>query len=429
LKESEIGESRHRNYAVKTKDGSEKLIHVGSVTLGTGEQLVIYEDITERIRLEYQLLQAQKMEAVGTLAGGIAHNFNNLLMGIQGYTSLMLLETDSDNPFYERLKNIESLVRSGAKLTGQLLGYARGGKYEIKPISLNEVVEETSDTFGTTKKDISIHKELAQDLFSVKADKTLIEQILFNLYVNAADAMPGGGSLYLKTMNVTHEAMANKPYNVKPGNYVLLTVRDTGKGMSPETMERIFEPFFTTKGLASRTGLGLSSVYGSLKSHGGYVDVQSEISQGSTFYIYLPASEEVVEKEISIDEKPVMGSETILLVDDEYLILNAGAELIETLGYRILKAKSGPEAVKIYRKSKDAIDLVILDMVMPEMGGGEVYDKLKEMNPQAKVLLSSGYSIDGQAEEILRRGCDGFIQKPFNIKDLSQMLRKILDAK
>jgi two-component system cell cycle sensor histidine kinase/response regulator CckA len=393
-------------------------------------------DITERVKsqkemeiLERQVQHAQRMEAIGTLAGGIAHNFNNLLMGIRGYTSLMLLETDSDHPFHEWLKNIEKLVQSGARMSGQLLGYARGGRYEVKPIGLNDVVQETSDTFGTTRKDIKIHRELAEDLFGVKADKAQIEQILLNLYVNAADAMPGGGSLYLNTLNVTHEAMTNKPYAVKPGNYVLLTVRDTGGGMDKETMARIFEPFFTTKGLAKGTGLGLASVYGILKSHGGYIDVESEKGHGTKFYVYLPGSEEVVAKVISTDEKFVMGSETILLVDDEELVLDAGAQLIEAMGYRVLKAKNGAEAVEVYRRNRDTIDLVILDVVMPEMGGGETYDRLREIDTGIKVLLSSGYSLDGEAGEIMRRGCDGFIQKPFKLEKLSKKLREILDKR
>ena len=393
-------------------------------------------DITERVksqkemgRLERQVQHAQRMESIGTLAGGIAHNFNNLLMGIQGYTSLMLLETDTHHPFHEKFKNIEKLVQSGAKLSGQLLGYARGGKYEVNPISLNDVVQETSDTFGTTRKDIKVHRKLAANLFGVKADKAQIEQILLNLYVNAADAMPGGGKIYLNTMNATHEAMANKPYEIKPGNYVLLTVRDTGRGMDKETMERIFEPFFTTKGLAKGTGLGLASVYGILKNHGGYIDVESEKGHGTTFYVYLPASEEVVAKDISTDEKFVMGSETILLVDDEELVLDSGTQLIEAMGYRVLKAKSGAEAVEVYRKSKDTIDLVLLDVVMPEMGGGETYDKLREIDTGIKVLLSSGYSLDGEAGEIMRKGCDGFIQKPFNLEKLSRKLREILDKR
>jgi CheY-like chemotaxis protein len=379
--------------------------------------------------LERKVQHAQRMEAIGTLAGGIAHNFNNLLMGIQGYISLMLLDTDRDHPFYESFKNVEKLVQSGAKLSGQLLGYARGGRYEVKPISLNDVVQETSDTFGTTRKDIKIHRELAEDLFAVNADKIQIEQILLNLYVNAADAMHGGGGLYLNTKNVTHEAIANKPYQVKPGNYVLLTVRDTGRGMEKETMERMFEPFFTTKGLAKGTGLGLASVYGILKSHGGYIDAESEKGHGTTFYVYLPASEEVVVKDISTDEKFVRGNETILLVDDEELVLDAGAQLIEAMGYRVMRAKSGAEAVSIFRKSKDTIDLVILDVVMPEMGGGETYDRLRELDKETKVLLCSGYSLDGEAGEIMRRGCDGFIQKPFKMEKLSRKLREILDKR
>ncbi|GAI20404.1 unnamed protein product, partial [marine sediment metagenome] len=236
------------------------------------------------------------MEALGTLAGGIAHNFNNLLMSIQGNASLMLLETEPTHASYERLKNIEKSLQSGSRLTHQLLGYAREGRYEIKPTSLNQLIEETSNTFGTTKREIRIHRELAQDLLGIKADQGQIEQLLLNLYVNAADAMPGGGDLFLNTINVTHKDMRGKPYKPNPGNYVLLTVRDTGVGMDKKTMERVFDPFFTTKGLARGTGLGLASVYGVVKAHAGYIDVKSKKGHGTTFSIYLPASEKRVEK-------------------------------------------------------------------------------------------------------------------------------------
>ncbi len=391
--------------------------------------LVALRDITEQKMLEAQLHQAQKMEALGTIAGGIAHNFNNLLMGIMGNTSLMLLNTDPVHPNYGRLKTIEKQVQSGSRLTNQLLGYAREGKYEIESISLNRLVIETSNTFSATKKEIRVHTELADNLFGINADQGQIEQILLNLYVNAADAMPIGGNLFLKTMNITHKDMRDKPYKTKPGNYVLLTVRDTGAGMDKKIMEKIFDPFFTTKGFSKGTGLGLASVYGIVKSHGGYIDVDSRKGKGSIFSIYLPASD----KEVKEKEMPSVmlytGNETMLLVDDEDMILEVGSHMLETLGYKILTAKGGKEAVKIYKSNKRKISLVILDIVMPDMGGGEVYDKIKKINPGVKVLLSSGYDIESQAAEFLRPRCDGFIQKPFDIKTLSREIRKILNKK
>jgi signal transduction histidine kinase/ActR/RegA family two-component response regulator len=402
---------------------------------GTTEGFIeVVEDITESKRseeekekLEAQLAHAQRMEAVGTLAGGIAHNFNNLLMSIQGNASLMLLETDPTHPNYDRLRNIEKSLQNGSRLTCQLLGYAREGEYKIGLISLNQLVEESSKIFGTTKKEIRIYRELAEDLCGIEADQGQIEQILLNLYVNASDAMPNGGDLFLKTMNVTHKDMRGKPYEVKPGNYVLLTAKDTGVGMDKKTMEHIFDPFFTTKGLARGTGLGLASVYGTVKGHGGYIDVESKKGHGTIFSIYLPASEKRVEEPAKSAEKIIEGSGTILLVDDEEIVLDVGVQLLKALGYTVLEAKGGREAVEIYRERKDKIDMVLLDMIMPGMGGAEAYDRMKEINPEIKVLLSSGYSIDGQATEILERGCNGFIQKSFNMKELSRGIREILD--
>jgi PAS domain S-box-containing protein len=386
----------------------------------------VLRDITERKRLEAQLQYAQKIEAVGTLAGGVAHDFNNLLMGIQGNVSLMLMDMDSAHPDYERLKNIEKQIQSGARLTSHLLGYARKGKYEVKPLDLNQLVEETSDTFGRTKKEITIHQEPAEDSFPVEADPGQIEQVLLNLFVNASDAMPGGGKLILKTMNVTHKDMKGKLYEPKAGNYVLLTVTDTGIGMYKKTMERIFDPFFTTKEMGRGTGLGLASAYGIIKAHGGYIDVDSRRGHGTTFSIYLPATEKEVQRVVRTAERVAKGTGKVLLVDDEEVVLEVGQELLEATGYTVLTAKDGKEAIKVYRKNRDNIDIVVLDMVMPNMGGGEAYDRMKEMNPNVKVLLSSGFSIDGEASEILERGCSGFIQKPFTMKELSGEIGKIL---
>jgi PAS domain S-box-containing protein len=385
------------------------------------------KDITQSKRLEAQLQQAQKMEAIGTLAGGIAHDFNNLLTGIQGNVSLMLLDKDDTHPDYERLRNIEKQVQGGARLTSHLLGYARKGRYEVKPLSLNELVEETSHTFGRTQKAITIHQELAEDLFAIEADPGQIEQVLWNVYVNAADAMPRGGNLFLKTTNATHKDMKGKLYKPKPGNYVLLTVTDTGMGMGKKTMERVFDPFFTTKEMGRGTGLGLASAYGIIKAHGGYIDVDSTKEQGATFSIYLPASERKAHKAVKTAERFIRGTETVLLVDDEDVVLEVGQELLEAMGYQVLTAKDGKEAVKVFSKNRDKIDIVVLDVVMPNMGGGEAYDRMKEIDSDIKVVLSSGFSIDGEASEILERGCDAFIQKPFNMGGLSGRIREVLD--
>jgi two-component system cell cycle sensor histidine kinase/response regulator CckA len=426
LEGSTPDESRPRSFTVTCKDGSNKVILFRPVTVGSKDQFIIYEDITEKKYLEEQLQLAQKMEALGTLAGGIAHNFNNMLMGIMGNVSLALLDTDSKKPQYENLKNIEKLVESGSKLTSQLLGYAREGRYEIRPLSLNRLVKETSETFGTAKREIRIIRDLAQDLFAIEADQGQIEQALWNLYVNAADAITGSGELILKTSNVTNLHMAGKQYNPRPGNYVLLTVTDSGMGMDKKTMNHIFEPFFTTKGVGKGTGLGLASVYGIIKAHDGYIDVESQKGHGTTFKIYLPVSNRKVTGKAELVQQPVKGSETVLLVDDEETVIDVSRQMLERMGYTVLVARSGKDSIELYRAHKDAIHIVILDLIMPEMTGGETYDQIKKINPHVKVLLSSGYSKDSRATEILARGCNGFIQKPYTMKGLSLRIREIL---
>jgi PAS domain S-box-containing protein len=391
----------------------------------------VARDVTDRKRLEAQLLQAQKMEAVGTLAGGIAHDFNNLLMGIEGRTSLMFLDIDSNHPHFPHVKGVQDMVERGANLTKQLLGFARGGKYEVRPTDLNKLIEKCSEMFGRTKKEVAIHGKYQKNIWTVEVDRTQIEQVLLNLYVNAWQAMPSGGDLYVQAENVRLDKSEVGPFGAKPGNYVKVSVTDTGVGMDEETQQRIFEPFFTTKEMGRGTGLGLASAYGIIKNHGGIINAYSKPGEGTTFNVYLPAteaqiSEQGIEKE-NRENQIQQGHETVLLVDDEDMIIDVGQEMLKAAGYDVLSARGGKEAIEVYKKNKDKIDIVILDMVMPDIGGSEVYDRLKEINPDIKVLLSSGYSISGQATEILERGCDGFIQKPFNMSQLSQGIRKILD--
>jgi PAS domain S-box-containing protein len=399
----------------------------------------VLRDVSERKaaeaqnrKLEIQVRQAQKMESIGTLAGGIAHDFNNILMGIQGNASLMALKTDPGHPNYEKIKNIEAYVENGTELTRQLLGFARRGKYHAIATDVNDVIDKSASMFGRTKKEIRMQMDLVPDIWTAEVDRGQIEQALLNLYVNAWQAMPRGGDLYLKTENVILDAefVNNKPYKVEAGDYIKITVTDTGIGIDKETQERIFEPFFTTKEMGRGTGLGLASVYGVIKNHGGYINVYSEIDQGTTFSIYLPASRKKIQKEIEKTVPTVaMGTGTILLIDDEEMIIKVGEELLRELGYEVLSARSGQEAIELYQQNADKIDLVIMDMIMPGMGGGETFDRLKRINPDIKVLLSSGYSINGQASKILERGCDGFIQKPFNLIQLSDKIQGIIVKK
>jgi PAS domain S-box-containing protein len=383
----------------------------------------------ERKRLESQVQHAQKMEAIGTLAGGIAHDFNNLLMGFQGNISLMMMDLEDEHPHQEFLRNMENYVKRGSELTRQILGFARGGKYEVKTTDINLLIDKSADMFGRAKKEIIIHKKLQEDLWSVNIDRGQIEQVLLNLFVNAWQAMPGGGNLFLQTDNVTlEEHDYDKPYAINPGKYVRISVSDTGVGMDKATRQRIFEPFFTTKAVGRGTGLGLASAYGIIKNHGGIINVYSEKGHGATFKIYLPASGKQLIKEKIRHEAVLTGSEMILLVDDEEMVADIAKGMLEKLGYKIVVAAGGYEAIKLLKTIRNQVDLVILDMIMPDMSGGETFNRLRAIKPDVKILLSSGYSLNGQASEIMRRGCNGFIQKPFNVKQISRKIREILDA-
>ncbi|MEA3279414.1 MAG: response regulator [Thermodesulfobacteriota bacterium] len=409
------------------KDVDEKVIGIiGYVT----DLTEIEKTEKEKNELRERIARAEKMESIGTLAGGIAHDFNNLLFAVQGNVSLMLLKCDETLYYYEKLKRIEDLVQSGADLTRQLLGFARGGKYEVKQTNLNQVVKKISTMFGRTKKELKTHEEYDEKLWKAEVNKGQIEQAMLNILVNAAQAMPSGGDLYIKTENALLDKQFVEPNDLKPGKYVKLSVKDTGIGMDDATLQRIFEPFFTTKEMGRGTGLGLASAYGIIKNHNGIINVTSKKDRGTTFNIYLPVSKNGgKEKGKEIEVKLLKGSETILFIDDEKTIRNVGGEMLHEIGYNVIPASSGKEGIAIYKKNRENIDMIILDMIMPEMGGERTYKLLKEINTNIKVLLSSGYSIKGQATEILEKGCNGFIQKPFNMKKLSQAIRKILDKK
>jgi two-component system cell cycle sensor histidine kinase/response regulator CckA len=427
-KQINVGQARPRVFNVSCKDGAQKKIHFRPVTMENHDQFVIYEDITEKSILEQQLLQAQKFEAIGTLAGGIAHNFNNILMGIQGRSSLMSLELEPSHPNLEHIKSIEECVQSATGLTKQLLGFARGGKYEVKPIDINELVLNSANMFSRTRKEISIHTKIFHTQLIVDADRGQIEQVLLNLYINAWQAMPGGGELYIETSAIAMDDNDCAPFDAKPGRYARVSVTDTGIGMDENTRRRIFDPFFTTKEKSRGTGLGLASAYGIIKNHGGIITVNSKRNHGTTFNIYLQISEKEIHQEIATDRAMVKGSGTILLVDDEDMILNVSRALLEKLGYQVIPAKSGEEAIQVVLRMGSEIELVILDMIMPGMDGGTTFDRIREIHPKMPVLLSSGYAVDGQSSEILRRGCNGFLQKPFNIAKLSQKIRKIVES-
>lgn len=388
----------------------------------------VIRDISERQRLYAQLQNAERMESLGTLAGGIAHDFNNLLMGIQGRSSLISMDMEDSHPVLEHLHAIEDYILSATHLTKQLLGFARGGKYEVKPTDINELVLKSANMFGRTKKEIIIETQFHNANIVVEADRRQIEQVLLNLYVNAWQAMPEGGTLQLETKHVVLSNKDCRPHQVEPGRYALVSVTDTGIGMDQKTLQHIYDPFFTTKEKTRGTGLGLASAYGIIKNHAGIIHADSNVDNGTTFNLYLPISEKLVVEEGSSENNIFNGSETILIVDDEDMIIDVGQALLKRMGYQVITAKSGEEALEVVHRIGAGIDLVILDMIMPGMDGGRTFDGIRETCPELPIMLASGYAINGQAQKIMNRGCNGFIQKPFSVSELSQKIRQILDT-
>jgi signal transduction histidine kinase len=382
----------------------------------------------ERRKLEEQLFQAQKMESIGRLAGGIAHDFNNILTSIMGYAELLKFRLTNTSTREKQAADI--IIKSSERasdLTRQLLAFARGGKYNPVPLMANDIIKQTIIVSEKIfEKNIEVKYDLEEKLKPIEADRNQLDQVLTNIIINAKDAMPNGGELIFKTANVyLDEEYTGKFQELKPGDYVEISIKDTGMGMPRSIKDRIFEPFFTTKGAGCGTGLGLATVYGIIKNHNGHITCTSEPGKGTTFTIYLPATE----KEIIIEEnetKVIKGEETILLVDDEEYVRDVARRQLERLGYKAITANDGIDAVDIYKKKKKKIDLVLLDMVMPNLAGKETFRELKNINPDIKVILISGFSQNGRAAETLNEGALAFLQKPFKLYELSKVLAGVL---
>lgn len=397
-------------------------------------QVSAVRDISQRVaaeeekqRLKSQFYEAQKMESIGTLAGGIAHDFNNLLMSIMGNATLALLNLDPDDKCTSYIDNINRISKNGAQLAKQLLGYARGGKYDPTPTNLNELAVHQNQLFSRTCKNITIHSFLEKNLWSAEVDRGQIDQVLLNIYVNSQQAMPDGGSLTVRSENALLDEDTKLPFPFETGKYVKLSIQDTGFGMDEQTKKRVFEPFFTTKEKGRGTGLGMASSYGIIKNHGGYIAVVSKPGEGTTVTIWLPVTNKEIENElIESREKIALGSGTVLLVDDEDAIIDVTEKMLQALGYNVLTARNGQEALQLYKETQKKIDVVILDIIMPVMGGGETFDRLKAFDPDVNVLLSTGYSMDEKAADIMNRGCKDFLQKPFDISALSVKIAGVM---
>jgi signal transduction histidine kinase/ActR/RegA family two-component response regulator len=383
---------------------------------------------SEKANLEEQLRQSQKMEAVGTLAGGIAHDFNNLLTGILGYADMLGMGNLSPEQSRKAAQVIERAARRAADLTQQLLGFARKGKYQNIPVDLHATIHEATSLLGRTlDKSISLQQNLrARDPF-VLGDPVQVQQVILNLAVNARDAMGQGGTLTFGTERVS---LGSSPESQgAPGDYIKLTVSDTGCGIPPEVQQRIFEPFFTTKEQGKGTGMGLSMVYGIVKNHGGSICVASEVDSGTRFEILLPATErpQLVAEDDRVKTRTGQRA-TILVVDDEELVRQVAQTMLETMGFNVLTADDGQDAVALYRESHASIDLVILDMVMPRLAGRETFRLLKEINPGVRAILSTGCSMDETTQRILDEGMLGFAQKPYVLDELSEAVIAALQA-
>ena len=416
-------------------DGRERIVHEqAEVTYDEDgkpvRMLGTVHDITDHKRLEDQVRESKKMESIGRLAGGIAHDFNNLMSAVLGYSHLILSKLPEDDPLAERIGMIKKAGEKATALTTQLLAFSRRQVLRTKVINLNTIVDDMSKLLsGMIGSKVKLVLQTHANLMNIMADRNQIEQILMNLAVNARDAMPGGGVLTIGTSEVNlDDEFAETHPGVKVGPYVLLSVADTGVGMAPGVIENIFEPFFTTKGTGEGTGLGLSTVYGIVKQHNGHIFVDSKLNEGSTFKIYLPAvraeAAEEKEAEPAVEER-LTG--TLLVVEDEPVVLKTVVDTLEHLGCRVLTASSAEEAVSISESFKGDIDVFLIDVVLPGMNGRELSEVLKGKRPEAKTIYMSGYADDViMREDMLEPGMN-FIPKPLTPGKIFSKLKQVLE--
>ena len=420
--------------AFTRKDGTIFPVSYTASPIITEDQIIgavlAFHDITERITLEEQFRQSQKMEAVGQLAGGVAHDFNNLLTVINGYSDLTLARLQAEDPLRRNLEEIRKAGDRAAALTRQLLAFSRKQVLQPKVFNLNSIVSDLERMLRRLiGEDLELRTVLESDLGSIKADPGQIEQIIMNLVVNARDALPQGGKLTIETKNVSLDDDYTKHHiAVVPGPFVMLAVSDTGIGMDEQTKARIFEPFFTTKLAGKGTGLGLSTVYGIVKQSGGNILVYSEAGRGTTFKVYLPRVDEGDQeyKRSAESVEDLQGSGTILLAEDEEMVRTLASQVLEMYGYQVLEAANGGAALLICERHKERIHLLITDVVMPEMSGPELADRLAQLRPKMKVLFMSGYTDDAIVHQgVLDEGTP-FIQKPFAPDDLARKVKEVL---
>jgi PAS domain S-box-containing protein len=392
----------------------------------------VLRDVSDHVKalekqkqIQWQRNQAQKLDALGTLAGGLAHGFNNVLMAIQGNLSLIRMNLEADHPMQKHLERINQSTEKGGQLAREILSFAKIGKFVVMPTDLNSILKSTSRMFVRANSNLMFHELYTENLWKTYVDRVQIGQVLLSLFMNAAEAMPDGGDIYLQSENVILDESYTRPFDTKPGQHVKISVTDSGPGLDEEAKQRIFEPFFTAYRPLRYEGLGLASVYGTVKSHNGIINVYSEKGHGTTFTIYLPAA---VPEPIQTDAgKQVRGNETILLVDDDEIAARIGRDILERYGYRIIVAGSGGEAVDVYRSYHRQIQLVLLDVILPDISSEQVFEELKRHNPDVRIVLASGYNVNKHIQAMLNMGCLDFVQKPFQSELLSEKIRAALD--